>query len=145
MEIRQDDPTSPHVAGLLAHHLQELQSVMAEYAFALDATGLSAAEVTFWTAWQGSVLVGFGALKELDGTHGEVKSMRAAPAARGMGLDGPCSTTSLQKPGSGAIRGSAWKRERPPCMNLPSRSTVAPGSYRAMRSPTTCQARKINS
>ena len=30
MEIRQDDPTAPHVADLLAHHLQELQSVMAE-------------------------------------------------------------------------------------------------------------------
>lgn len=59
---------------------------MAEHAFALDATGLSAATVTFWTAWQGDMLVGFGALKELDDTHGEVKSMRAAPAARGTGV-----------------------------------------------------------
>ncbi|EIZ80058.1 acetyltransferase [Novosphingobium sp. Rr 2-17] len=59
---------------------------MAEHAFALDATGLSAASVTFWTAWRGHELVGFGALKELDQTHGEVKSMRAAPAARGTGV-----------------------------------------------------------
>jgi putative acetyltransferase len=59
---------------------------MAEHAFALDATGLSAAAVTFWTAWQDNVLVGFGALKELDDTHGEVKSMRAAPAARRSGV-----------------------------------------------------------
>ncbi|UFZ07279.1 GNAT family N-acetyltransferase [Bradyrhizobium ontarionense] len=59
---------------------------MGEHAQALDASGLSAAAVTFWTAWQGQVLLGFGALKRLDETHGEVKSMRAAPAARGTGV-----------------------------------------------------------
>jgi len=77
---------APHVADLLAHHLEELRSVMGEHAQALDASGLSAATVTFWTAWQDDVLVGFGALKELDDAHGEVKSMRAAPAARGSGV-----------------------------------------------------------
>jgi putative acetyltransferase len=86
MEIRTDDPTAAHVADLLAHHLQELRGVMGEYAFALDATGLSSPSVTFWTAWQNDVLVGFGALKQLDDTHGEVKSMRAAPLARGTGV-----------------------------------------------------------
>jgi putative acetyltransferase len=86
VEIRQDDPKAPHVADLLAHHLRELQSVMGEHAQALDASGLSAAAVTFWTAWHGDVLAGFGALKQLDDTHGEVKSMRAAPAARGKGV-----------------------------------------------------------
>ncbi|PTD20000.1 GNAT family N-acetyltransferase [Sphingomonas fennica] len=86
MEIRRDDPTAPHVADLLAHHLRELRGVMAEHAFALDATGLSAPDVTFWTAWRGDALAGFGALKQLDAAHGEVKSMRAAPAARGTGI-----------------------------------------------------------
>lgn len=86
LEIRQDDPTAPHVAPLLAYHLEELRSVMAEYAFALDASGLSAPGVTFWTAWTGDTLAGFGALKQLDATHGEVKSMRAAPSARGTGV-----------------------------------------------------------
>jgi putative acetyltransferase len=86
VEIRQDDPTAPYVADLLAHHLKELRGVMAEHAFALDATGLSAAAVTFWTAWQGDVLLGFGALKQLDLSHGEVKSMRAAPDARRSGV-----------------------------------------------------------
>ena len=86
MEIRQDDPRAPHVAALLAHHLEELRSVMGEHAQALDASGLSAASVTFWTAWQGDVLAGFGALKQLDETHGEVKSMRAAPTARRSGV-----------------------------------------------------------
>jgi putative acetyltransferase len=86
MQIRQDDPTACGVADLLAHHLQELQGAMAGHAFALDATGLSAASVTFWTAWDGDTLLGFGALKQLDAAHGEVKSMRAAPAARGTGV-----------------------------------------------------------
>ena len=86
MEIRQDDPTAHYVTDLLAYHRQELQSAMAEHAFALDAAGLSAADITFWTAWQGDALIGFGALKELDDKHGEVKSMRAAPAARGSGV-----------------------------------------------------------
>lgn len=85
MEIRQDDPTAPYVADLLAHHLEELRSVMGEHAQALDASGLSAASVTFWTAWHNDELVGFGALKQLDETHGEVKSMRAAPTARRTG------------------------------------------------------------
>lgn len=86
MDIRQDDPTAPYVADLLAYHLRELQSVMGEHAQALDASGLSASEVTFWTGWQDGLLLGFGALKQLDDTHGEVKSMRAVPAARGTGV-----------------------------------------------------------
>lgn len=85
MDIRQDDPKASHVAGLLAHHLEELRSVMGEHAQALDASGLSAASVTFWTAWYNDELAGFGALKQLDETHGEVKSMRAAPTARRTG------------------------------------------------------------
>ncbi len=86
MQIREDDPAAPHVAALLAHHLAELRGHMAEFAFALDAAGLSAPEVTFWTAWRDDVLVGFVALKELEPRHGEIKSMRAAPAARGTGV-----------------------------------------------------------
>lgn len=86
MEIRGDDPTAPHVADLLAHHLAELRSVMASHAFALDATGLSAPNVSFWTAWRGDVLAGLVALKQLDAAHGELKSMRAAPAMRGTGV-----------------------------------------------------------
>lgn len=86
MQIRKDDPTAPHVADLLTYHLAELRGEMAEFAFALDATGLSAPSVTFWTAWRDETLVGFVALKELNPHHGELKSMRAAPAARGTGV-----------------------------------------------------------
>lgn len=86
MLIIQDDPAAPHVADLLAFHLQDVQRVMGEHAFALDAIGLSAPDITFWTAWADDALVGFGAVKQLDESHGEVKSMRAAPNARGTGV-----------------------------------------------------------
>lgn len=42
--------------------------------------GLKSSAVTFWSAWQNSALCGCGALKELDSTSGEVKSMRTRPA-----------------------------------------------------------------
>jgi putative acetyltransferase len=45
---------------------------------ALNLDGLRHPAITFWSAWQGSRLVGCGALKELDATHGEIKSMRVA-------------------------------------------------------------------
>ena len=86
LTIRVDDPTAPHVADLLAHHLTELRGEMAEFAFALDATGLSQPGVTFWTAWGGDDLAGFVALKEVGDGSGELKSMRAAPAMRGAGV-----------------------------------------------------------
>ncbi|WP_395332923.1 GNAT family N-acetyltransferase [Novosphingobium sp. BL-8H] len=86
MDLRVDDPTAPYVAELLAHHLAELAAVMGEHAFALDASGLAEPAVTFWTAWRGEKLVGFAALKLLGNGDGEVKSMRAAPEARGTGV-----------------------------------------------------------
>jgi putative acetyltransferase len=84
--LRVDDPCGDHVSALLAFHIADLRSVMGEQAFALDAEGLSAPSVTFWTAWHDLRLVGFGALKRLSSSEGEVKSMRAASDARGMGV-----------------------------------------------------------
>lgn len=87
MDIRQDDPNAPHVATLLAFHLSELHAVMSgEFAFALDARGLSEPGVTFWTVWIDDALAGFSALKRLDADHAEVKSMRADPAFLGRGV-----------------------------------------------------------
>ena len=48
--------------------------------FALDLSGLRDPAVTLWSAWDGADLLGIGALKQLDAGHGEVKSMRTAPA-----------------------------------------------------------------
>lgn len=46
----------------------------------LDFDGLRAGGVTFWSIHKEGVLAGCGALKMLDGTHGEIKSMRTADA-----------------------------------------------------------------
>lgn len=86
MDIRLDDPTSPHVADLLAYHLRDLCSVMSEFAFALGASALAAPDITFWTIWDGPTLAGFAALKQLAAAHGEVESMRVAPAFLGKGV-----------------------------------------------------------
>ncbi|OLP06641.1 putative acetyltransferase [Rhodoferax antarcticus ANT.BR] len=47
---------------------------------ALDLKALRKPEITFWTAWDGLVLLGCGAIKRLDAQHVELKSMRTASA-----------------------------------------------------------------
>ncbi len=78
-EIRVDDLSGPEVAGLLQEHLESVVvHSPPESVHALDLEALRAPEVTFWSVWQGSELVGCGALKELAAGHGEIKSMRTA-------------------------------------------------------------------
>ena len=47
---------------------------------------LRAPDVKFWSAWEGKSLAGCCALKQLDSSHGEIKSMRAAPDYLGKGV-----------------------------------------------------------
>jgi putative acetyltransferase len=78
-DIREDDLTGPEVIALLREHLDAVTRISPpESVHALDLDGLRAPEVTFWSVWQRSALVGCGALKELDTRHGELKSMRTA-------------------------------------------------------------------
>jgi len=85
--IKLDDLSGPAVAELLAEHLCEMnQHSPPESVHALDLEDLKQPEITFWTIWSGDELVGCGALKELDPKHGEIKSMRTAPAFRGKGV-----------------------------------------------------------
>jgi len=82
MRIEVDDLSRPEVRALLVEHLQNMHELSPpESVHALDIDGLKAPDVTFWTVWNGSELLGCGALKELGGNHGEIKSMRT-PAAR---------------------------------------------------------------
>jgi putative acetyltransferase len=62
------------------HELSPPESV-----HALDVSKLKGPEITFWTVREGLMLLGCGALKELDSEHGEIKSMRTAVAFRGRG------------------------------------------------------------
>ena len=82
MQIEIDDLSRPQVIALLSEHLANMHELSPpEQVFALDLARLRAPDISFWTAWQGHVLLGCGALKELSPRHGELKSMRT-PAAR---------------------------------------------------------------
>lgn len=87
LEIRRDDLSGAEIAAFLQEHLEDMRAVSPpESKHALDLEGLRQPEVTFWTVWEGPVLVGCGALKELDAGHAEIKSMRTSAAHRGRGV-----------------------------------------------------------
>lgn len=87
MDIRLDDLRGPKIAELLNIHLDFARAVSPPGSVhALDLEALRAPHISFWTAWDGERLLGCGALKELDSTHGEIKSMHTAKAARGRGV-----------------------------------------------------------
>ena len=87
MDIRIDDLSGPEVKRILTDHLEDMFATSPpECVFALDLEGLKKPNITFWTVWEDSQLLGCGALKTLDGTHGEIKSMRTTSAARNKGV-----------------------------------------------------------
>jgi putative acetyltransferase len=87
MLIRLDDLAGPEIRSLLEEHLRSMHELSPpESVHALDLAALRKPEITFWTAWYEGELLGCGALKELDPTHGEVKSMRTASARRRAGV-----------------------------------------------------------
>ena len=80
-DIRRDDLGGPEIRALLAEHLEDMHRISPrESVHALDLSGLRTPDISVWTAWSGAELLGCGALKELDPTHGEIKSMRTARA-----------------------------------------------------------------
>jgi putative acetyltransferase len=86
-EIRVDDLTGPEVAALLREHLDSMAlHSPPESIHALDLEALRAPGLTFWSVWEGTALVGCGALKDLGEGHGELKSMRTASAHRRRGV-----------------------------------------------------------
>ena len=79
VDIRLDDLRGPDIAQLLQEHLSSMAMLSPpESVHALDLEKLRQPDITFWCAWQDKELLGCGALKELDPTHGEIKSMRTA-------------------------------------------------------------------
>ena len=86
MNIERDDLSRPEIHALLEEHLRNMHELSPpESVHALDLDKLRQPEITFWSAWDGAQLLGCGALKELDATHGEVKSMRTPAALRRRG------------------------------------------------------------
>jgi putative acetyltransferase len=85
-QITLDDLSHPEVAALLAEHLADMhEHSPPESVHALDLDALRKPDITFWSMWSKGELVGCGALKEIEPTHGEIKSMRTAKDFRGKG------------------------------------------------------------
>ena len=110
MNIEIDDLSRPAIHALLNEHLQSMRELSPpESIHALDLQKLRQPEITFWSAWEGPLLLGCGALKALeahhghppdalrgqrrgehhnqhhDQGHGEIKSMRTPAALRRRG------------------------------------------------------------
>lgn len=101
MNIEIDDLTRPAIHALLNEHLQSMRALSPpESVHALDLAKLRQPGITFWSAWEGPLLLGCGALKLLEPQlgqpgqlgserqgekHGEIKSMRTPAALRRQG------------------------------------------------------------
>ena len=82
-----DDPQADDVRALLAVHLAFSRGVTpAEYSFALDVEQLLEPGVTFFSARRAGTVVGVAALKRLDQSHAELKSMHTREAERNRGV-----------------------------------------------------------
>jgi putative acetyltransferase len=85
--IAPDDPESGDVRALLESHLAFARAESPpEHVHALDADRLLDPAVTFFSARRNGVLVGVGAIKRLDESHAELKSMHTSAAARRQGV-----------------------------------------------------------
>ena len=88
LHFRRDDLTNCEVRALVDLHLDGMRACSPICSVhAMPVERLRAGDVTFWSLWEGELLAGCGALKELSGDHGELKSMRTAPdfLRRGIG------------------------------------------------------------
>ena len=79
--IKPGDFDDDRVKALLTRHLEGMHAKSPPgHVFALDWSGLQEPAISFYALWDGEELLGFGALKELDSSSGEIKSMRTADA-----------------------------------------------------------------
>jgi putative acetyltransferase len=87
LEFRVDDLSGEPTRRLVARHLAGMRANSpVDGVFALDVDALGQPGVTFWSVWVGDEIVGCGALKQLDGRRGELKSMRVADQFLGRGV-----------------------------------------------------------
>src|SRR2546430_8601061 len=87
MRIVVDDLSGPQIARFLEEHVAEMLSVSPpESKHALDLEALRGPDITFWSVMDRGAVVGCGALKRLDASHAEVKSMRTLAARKRGGI-----------------------------------------------------------
>jgi len=87
MKIEIEEIFDTQVLSLLEEHLLEMQAECPEETMhALDVEGLQKPEVDLWVAREGNTVLACCALKRLSASHGELKSLRAANAAKSKGV-----------------------------------------------------------
>jgi len=87
MEIRIDDLNSGDVVRLLEEHLADMYATSPpDSVHALDVDALKTPAITFFSCWDNQQLLGCVAIKALDSSHAELKSMRTANHARNLGV-----------------------------------------------------------
>ncbi|GGD58459.1 GNAT family N-acetyltransferase [Erythrobacter arachoides] len=104
--IAAEDPATPDIAALIGQHLAEMHACSpACKVHAMPAARLAQTDVTFYAARVDGALAAVGALKALDATAGEIKSMRAADEWRGTGA-GPAILAHILR--EARARGYRW-------------------------------------
>ena len=85
--VREDDLSGAVTRELIVRHLAGMHDTSPpESVHALDIDGLRHSSITFWSAWVDDELAGIGALRRIDDSRGELKSMRVDDRFRGSGI-----------------------------------------------------------
>lgn len=85
--IAVDDPRRDDVRAVLERHLAFAhRETPIEYVHALDAESLVEPDITLYSVRRDEQVLGVGAIKQLDPTHAELKSMHTIAEARGQGV-----------------------------------------------------------
>lgn len=80
MIIREGGLDDPQVMALLRVHAAGMLAASPEEScHFLDLSGLRRPEISFWSGWEGEALIAIGAVKRLNVTLCEIKSMRTVP------------------------------------------------------------------
>ncbi len=104
--VAAEDVAADDVLALLGQHLGQMhQWSPADKIHALPAEKLRAPDVTFFAARTDGVLAAVGAMREIDGVSGEIKSMRAADHFLGQGAGHAILLALLAE---ARARGYAW-------------------------------------
>jgi putative acetyltransferase len=105
VRIELDDLSSRETIAFLEGHVAQLRAITPpESTHALDLDGLRAPGVVFWSARDADQVVGCAALKTLDATHAEVKSMRTAADRARQGIASRLLGTVLEHARSSGFR-----------------------------------------
>ena len=130
VQIKVDDLGDPCIAAFLEDHIKDMRAVSPpESKHALDLDGLKKPEITFWSVWDDSTLVGCGAIKRLDAEHAELKSMRTSPLHRRKGLGATILNFILQEARHRGYRRISLETGSMPFF-IPARSLYAKHGFR---------------